>query len=231
MDFIPVKDIAVNAIGGFLGGALLIWLTFGWKGLRDIRSRLERRVVAIEEVKAPSNIFSAFQLESSAEWIRQTLGHPNRIRGRSWFYAFSDGLVYMEFDESMSLRTLALGLTGKNATFQFPTIFFDCPPLGKMKLSDVLVDDLTLEHRNFRRGSEIIVSGREGSPEAWHYITFGALDSAISGALYPSEFKWDSDEDRLITPASQVDINWAAISSTSEPVTFPRDIGINLQKF
>lgn len=226
---LPIKDIAVNAAGGFVGSALLVWIAFGWTGIKNLRSRFGRPQIIFERKKAPENIFIALELGSSSDWIKQQLGNPNKVSEHWWGYRFSDALVSLHFDQSMALETVAVALNNGNANFPFPSVHFDCPPLGKAMLSHVLVEHLQLEHISARRHTELLVSGREGPTGAWHYITFGALDPLTPGELLPSEFVWSSDENRLITPSEHVKINWAAISSRSEPAHFPWNFALNFQ--
>ncbi|MCS0591687.1 hypothetical protein NX782_21065, partial [Massilia norwichensis] len=96
--------------------------------------------------KAPSNIFTGIELGTSSLWVQQQLGHPTRVGENWWGYRFSDALVSLEFDASMGIDTIAVALVDAKSTFDFPTVHFDSPPLGKMMLSDVLVEHLQLEH-------------------------------------------------------------------------------------
>ena len=105
---------------------------------------------------------------------------------------------------------------------------FDCPPLGKMVLSDVQVDHLALEFNESTRHSELLVSGSEGPRGAFHYVAFGVLSPHIPGPLLLGDFLWDRDQAVLIGPADKVKINWAAVSATSEIGTFPWDFGLRL---
>jgi hypothetical protein len=159
---VPFKDITVNAVGGFLGSAFLLWIALGWSGIKSIKSKIRRPSMKIETRRAPENIFAAVELESSAAWIQQQLGHPNKIRGKWWGYRFSDAIVSLQFDSDMALETLSVALIDDNSTFVFPTIHFSCPPLGRAMLSDVLVEHLQLEYNHSLRHSELLVSGREG---------------------------------------------------------------------
>ncbi|WP_210690460.1 hypothetical protein [Pseudomonas chlororaphis] len=75
-----LADIAINAIGGFLGSALLLWLAMGRQGIRTLRSRLARPTVQLQDRKTPENIFTGIELGAPAEWIKEQLGPP-RIGG------------------------------------------------------------------------------------------------------------------------------------------------------
>ena len=105
---------------------------------------------------------------------------------------------------------------------------FDCPPLGRMVLSDVQVSHLAVEFKESTRHSELIISGSEGPRGAFHFIAFGVLSPHIPGPLLLNDFLWDRDESVLISPADQLKINWAAVSVTSEIGTFPWDFGMRL---
>jgi hypothetical protein len=223
-----LADIAINAVGGFLGSATLLWLAMGRQGIRTLRSRLARPTVLLQDRKTPENIFTGIELGAPAEWIKEQLGPPNRIAENWWGYRFSDSLVSLTFNASHSLLTLAVALTDETATFEFPAMHFDCPPLGKMVLSDVQVDHLAVEFNESTRHSELLISGREGPRGAFHYIAFGVLSPHIPGPLLLGNFLWDRDESVLISPADQVKINWAAVSVTSEIGTFPWDFGLRL---
>ncbi|MEB0027962.1 hypothetical protein QN375_19635 [Pseudomonas sp. MH9.2] len=223
-----LTDIAINAVGGFLGSALLLWLAMGRQGIKTLRSRIARPTVLLQPRKTPENIFTGIELGAPAEWIKEQLGPPNRIAENWWGYRFSDSLVSLTFDASHSLLTLAVALTDETTIFEFPAMHFDCPPLGKIALSDLEVDHLSLEFNESTRHSELLISGREGPRGAWHYIAFGALSPHIPGPLSESDFRWDKDEAALIGPADQVKINWAAVSATSEIGTFPWDFGLRL---
>lgn len=227
--YIHLKDVAINAIGSLIGGFALLWLTVGLNGIKSIRSRFGRPIIKIEISRAPRNIFNGIQLGSSADWVKQQFGHPTQVSEARWGYNFSDALVSLEFDSQMAVESIAVALVDDNTTFSFPAIHFDCPPLGKAMLSDVLAEHLQVEYIESLRHSELLVSGREGPRGAWHYITFGALWPHFSGRLLEVEFEWNTDENRLVTPTSIVKINWAAISRRSGPAHFPWDIGLNLQ--
>lgn len=223
-----LADIATNAVGGFLGGAILLWLAMGWQGIRSLRSRFARPTVLLKARKTPENIFTGIELGAPAEWIKEQLGPPNRIAENWWGYRFSDSLVSLTFDENNALSTLAVALTDESTTFEFPAVHFDCPPLGKMFLSDLDMDHLSLEFHESTRHSELLISGREGPRGAWHYIAFGVLSPHFPGPLLEGDFHWSKDEGTLISRADQVKINWAAVSSTSEIGTFPWDFGLKL---
>lgn len=227
-NILHVKDIAINAIGGFLGGALLLWLAMGWQGIRTLRTRLTRPTVLLQPRRTPENIFTGIELGAPAEWIREQLGAPNRITKEWWGYRFSDSLVSLTFDASGSLVTLAVALTDETTTFEFPAIHFDCPPLGKMVLSDLDLNELSLEFNDSTRHNELLISGREGPRGAWHYIAFGVLSPHFPGPLLEGKFHWDKEKALLLSPAHQVKINWAAVSSTPEIGTFPWDFGLKL---
>lgn len=226
---IPIKDIAVNAIGGFLGGLLLLWLAVGWSGMKSIRSRLGRPSIEIHIGKTPHNIFTGIQLGSSAPWVQQKLGYPAQISDGWWGYIFSDALVSIEFNSQMAVDSVAVALVDNKSKFYFPAIHFECPALGSAMLSDVLAEHLEMDYVDSTRHSELLVYGREGVRGAWHYITFGALWPHFPGSLFESEFEWNKEERRLITPADKVKINWAAISRRPGPAHFPWDLGLNLQ--
>lgn len=225
---IPIKEIVINSIGGFLGGLLLLWLTVGASGIKSIRSRFGRPSIEIQIGRAPSNIFTGIRLGSSASWVQQQLGHPAQIGDGWWGYRFSDALVSLEFDSQMAVDSVAVALVDDKSTFCFPAVHFDCPPLGKAMLSDVLAEHLEMEYVESLRHSELLVYGREGPQGAWHYITLGALSPHISGSLLESEFVWDKTEEQLITPKDKVKINWAAVSRRSGPAHFPWDLGLKL---
>ena len=229
LTLVPAKDIAVNALGGFLGGFLLLWLTVGTSGIKSIRARFGRPSIEIKVGRAPSNIFSAIHLGSSGDWIKQQFGHPTKVSKEWWGYRFSDALVSLQFNEQMAIETIAVALVDDVTTFYFPAVHFNCPPLGVAKVSDVLVDHLEIEFVDSLRHSELLIYGREGPTGAWHYITFGALAPHIPGNLLLSEFVWNKSENLLITPKDKVKINWAAISSRSGPAYFPWHLGLDLQ--
>ncbi|MBH3367112.1 hypothetical protein I5R92_07410 [Pseudomonas carnis] len=228
VESLRLTDIAINAVGGFLGSATLLWLAMGRQGIRTLRSRLSRPTVLLQARKTPENIFTGIELGAPAEWIREQLGPPNRIGENWWGYRFSDSLVSLTFNASHSLSTLAVALTDDITTFEFPAMHFDCPPLGKMVLSNVQVSHLAVEFKESPRHSELIISGSEGPRGAFHFIAFGVLSPHIPGPLLLNDFLWDSEKSVLITPADQLKINWAAVSVTSEIATFPWDFGIRL---
>ncbi|MFT0865952.1 hypothetical protein [Pseudomonas sp. CAM1A] len=227
-EFLHLRDVAINAVGGFLGSALLLWLAMGRQGISALRSRLTRPTVLLQARKTPSNIFTGIELGAPAEWIKEQLGPPNRIAENWWGYRFSDSLVSLVFDENHSLLTLSVALVDEATTFDFPAMHFDCPPLGKMVLSDVLVDHLSLTFDESLRHSELLVSGCEGPRGAYHYIAFGALDAHIPGPLLGVNFSWNRDEAVLISSPDQVRINWAAVSQTSQIGPFPWGFGLKL---
>jgi hypothetical protein len=228
---LPIKEVAVNAAGGFLGSALLVWIAFGWKGIKAIRNQFERPSIEIERPKAPMNIFRALEIGASAAWIQQQLGHPTKISDCWWGYRFSDALVSLDFDSNLALETVSLALTNDDSIFEFPSIHFECPPLGRAMLSDVFVEHLDVEHVSSLRHNELLIYGREGPTGAWHNITFGVLNPLTPGELLGSEFNWNGEENRLATPPELVKINWAAISSRSGPAHFPWTFGLNNQSF
>ena len=226
---IPFKEIMINAIGSFFGGLFLLWLAVGASGIKSLRSRFGRPSIEIQIGKAPRNIFTGIQLGSSASWVQQHLGHPAQIGNSWWGYRFSDALVSLEFDSQMAVDTVAVALVDDKSTFYFPAVHFDCPPLGKALLSDVLVEHLQIEYVDSLRHSELLVYGREGPPGGWHYITFGVLSPHVPGSLLEIQFEWDKDAELLITPKNKVKINWAALSRRSDPAHFPWDLALNLQ--
>ncbi|KAF2406186.1 hypothetical protein SAMN04490179_5096 [Pseudomonas antarctica] len=224
-----LADIAINAIGGFLGSATLLWLAMGTQGIRTLRSRFRRPSVMLQARKTPKNIFTGIELGAPAEWIKEQLGQPNKIAENWWGYRFSDSLVSLTFDANHSLLTLAVALTDEKTTFEFPALHFDCPPLGKMVVADLQVDHLSLTFNDSTRHSELVITGSEGPRGAFHHIAFGVLNPHIPGPLLiDDDFQWDRNEAVLITPADKLKINWAAVSATSEIVTFPWDLGLRL---
>lgn len=228
-EILPLTDVFTNAIGSFLGGIFLLWLTIGASGIKSIRTRVGRPSIEIQTRRAPSNIFSAIQLGSSSDWIKQQLGYATVVREAWWGYRFSDALVSLQFDSQMAVESIAVALVDEETTFEFPTIHFECPPLGKAMVSDVLVDHLDMEFNESLRHSELLIYGREGPSGAWHYITFGALSPHAPGSLLTSEFEWNKAEELLVTAKDKVKINWAAISNRSGPAYFPWDLGLSLQ--
>jgi hypothetical protein len=48
--------------------------------------------------------------------------------------------------------------------------------------------------------------------------------------LLASEFQWDREKERLVTPRDAVKLNWAAISTRAGPAFFPWDFGLRLQR-
>lgn len=226
---IPFKDIFVNAVGGFLGGLTLLWLTVGSRGVRTLRSMLGRPSVVLVRGRAPKNIFKGLELEAPAQWIQQELGAPTRMRKGWWGYRFTDALVSLTFAEDDSLESVAVALTDPDATFDFPAWHFDCPPLGKATLKDVIdAEHLELQFRESTRHRELLMTGREGPRGAWHYIALGALSPHIPGPLLPSDFQWDREKQILTGRPEAVKINWAALSTRSEIQTFPWDFGITI---
>lgn len=229
VSLIPFKDIFVNAIGGFLGGLTLLWLAIGSRGIRSLRSKLERPRVRIERRMTPENIFTAIELGAPAQWVQQQLGAPTRVGERWWGYRFSDSLVSLSFSANDSVESIAVALVDPETTFEFPAWHFDCPPLGKMTLRDLLAaDHLSLEFNDSLRHSELRITGREGPRGAWHYIAFGVLSPHIPGPLLSVDFEWDKEKDELISQPQEIKINWAVVSSTSNIEGFPWDLGIRI---
>lgn len=224
---IPWKEIVVNALGGFIGGLALLWLALGSQGVRSLRSRFERPSLRIERRRTPKNIFSGIELGAPADWVKQQLGAPTRIRDSWWGYRFSDSLVCLTFGSDDSLQTVAVALTDPDVTFDFPTWHFDCPALGQATMQDLVgVEHLDLEFIESLRHRELRVTGREGPTGAWHYIAFGALNPNIPGSLVISEFQWDTQRSVLISRPQDVKVNWAAYSSTSDIEGIPWDFAI-----
>nr|WP_181726148.1 hypothetical protein [Polaromonas sp.]QJS06393.1 hypothetical protein [Polaromonas sp.] len=226
---IPFKDIAVNAIGGFLGGLVLLWLAMGSRGIRTLRSRFQRPSVRIERRKTPENVFTGIELSAPAAWVREQLGSPTRVGDKWWGYRFTDSLLSLQFNENESVKSISVALTDPNARFEFPAWHFDCRPLGEMTLKEVLAaDHLDLEFNESMRHSELLIKGREGPKGAWHYIGFGVLSPHIPGPLLDSTFEWDRDKNRLLSNPEDVKINWATVSSTYDIDCFPWDFGITV---
>lgn len=223
----PFEDVLVNAIGGFLGWAALFWLAISKRGVRLLRQKFNRPSLRIELRKTPENIFSGIELGAPARWIEQQLGAPTKIGKKWWGYRFSDSMVSLCFDSNDSVVTISVALIDNKTNFKFPAEHFDCPNLGKLRLSNLLtVHELSLQYKSSYRHSELLITGREGPKGAWHYIAFGALSPQIPGPLLEVEFTWDSDKDVLTSQPVNTKINWAAISNTSEIDTFPWDFGI-----
>lgn len=226
---VPFRDIAINAIGGFLGGSALLWVAMGSRGIRTLRSRFERPSVRIERRKTPANIFTGIELGAPADWVREQLGPPTRVGDKWWGYRFTDSLFSVEFNENDSVKSISVALTDKNVRFEFPTWHFECRPLGSMTLKDVLsADHLEMEFVDSMRHSELRIKGREGPKGAWHYIGFGALSPHIPGSLLESMFEWDREKNILLSDPDDVLINWATLSSTYDIDCFPWDFGITI---
>lgn len=224
-----VGAIILNAAGCFLGAMFFLWVTVGITGIRSIRSKFGRPSIRIELKRAPQNIFTGLELGTSAAWVQEQLGHPTKVSDGWWGYRFSDALVSLEFDANKALDTIAVALVFEGGSnFHFPAVHFDCPPLGKIKVSDVQVEHLQMEYVDSTRHAELLYFGSEGPRGAWHYITFGALWPHMPGSLAATEFEWDSDKQALITSAEKVDINWAAVSRKFGAAHFPWDFAFNL---
>lgn len=229
INLVPFKDIAVNAVGGFLGGSALLWFAMGSRGIQTLRSRFQRPSVRIERRKTPVNIFTGIELGAPAEWVREQLGPPTRVGDKWWGYRFTDSLLSIDFYENDSVKSISVALTDKNAQFEFPTWHFDCRPLGLMTLKDLLsADHLSMEFIDSLRHRELLIKGREGPKGAWHYIGFGALSPDIPGPLLESMFEWDRVNNVLLSNPDDVLINWATLSSTYDIDGFPWDFGITI---
>lgn len=228
-NLIPFRDIVVNAVGGFLGGLALLWITIGKDGLLGLRAKFSRPRVQLLHGKTPVNIFTGLELGASAAWIRSELGAPTRLQGQWWGYRFSDALVSLTFSPDEALKSVAVALTDPETTFPFPALHFDLPDLGKATLKDVLAaEHLSMEYRDSLRHAELVVTGREGPRGAWHYIAFGALSPHIPGLLLPADFEWDKENGRLLSEPEAVMLNWAAVSSSPDIDGFPWDLGLAL---
>lgn len=226
---IPFKDILVNAIGSFLGGLVLLWLAMGSRGILSLRSRIDRPSLRIERRRTPENIFTGIELGAPAQWVQQQLGAPTRVGAKWWGYRFSDSLVSLTFGANDSLESIAVALTDPEINFQFPAWYFECPPLGRITLKDLLdVQHLTLEFNDSLRHRELRVTGREGPTGAWHYIAFGVLNPNIQGALLEVDFEWDKDQEVLVSRPQDVKINWAAVSSVTDIESVPWDFALTI---
>lgn len=224
----PFKEILINAIGSFIGGVLLIWIAVGTNGYRSLRAKLLRPTVSLVKGKAPENIFTGLELGSSAQWVHQMLGAPTRMKKGWWGYRFTDALVSLSFSDDDSLVCVSVAVINEDATFHFPSVHFEMPPLGRASLKDLMQSHLQWKYDESTRHSEIFVSGREGPRGAWHYVAFGALSPHIPGPLLTTEFNWDRNTNRLVGSPEDVLINWAAISANSHIDTFPWDLGITV---
>lgn len=223
----PWKDLFVNALGGFIGGLALLWLAMGSHGIRTLRSRFRRPSLRIERRKTPENIFTGLELGAPAEWVKQQLGAPTRVSSDWWGYRFADSLVCLTFGSDDSLQTIAVALTNPDVTFDFPAWHFDCPPLGRMTLQDLIgVEHLELEFSESLRHRELRVTGREGPTGAWHYIAFGVLDPNFPGSLVVANFEWNAKTAALVSPAKDVKVNWAALSVTPAIEGIPWDFAL-----
>ena len=226
---IPFDSIIINAVGSFLGGLALLWLALGSRGIRSLRSKFGRPNVRIERRRTPENIFTGMELGAPAHWIQEQLGAPTRVSENWWGYRFSDSLVSLTFGPNDSLESIAVALIDSETTFEFPSWHFDCPPLGRMTLKDLLgIEHLSLTFGDSPRHSELLVTGREGPRGNWHYIAFGVLSPHIPGPLFAVDFEWNKEDDELISRPQDIKINWAAVSNTSEIDVFPWDFGITI---
>ncbi|WP_083854909.1 hypothetical protein [Burkholderia sp. KJ006] len=224
-----IRDIAINAIGAFLGGFALLWVTLSPKGLKFLRSRLKRPSIDIEQRRTPENIFTALELGASAEWVREQLGAPTRVDENWWGYRFSDALVSLHFSTEKSVERIAVAITDSETHFDFPAWHFDCPPLGKITARDLLaVEHLEMQFNDSTRHSELKFTGREGPKGAWHYIAFGSLAPHYPGPILEPRFEWDKEKNRLITDPNDVLINWAAVSRSDKDLGFPWDFGLTI---
>lgn len=120
-------DIAINAIGGFLGSALLLWLAMGRQGIRTLRSRLARPTAQLQDRKTPENIFTGIESGAPAEWVREQLGPRNRIAENWWGYRFSDSLVSLTFDARCSTHRRNTHFRFPSNTFRLPATRENCP--------------------------------------------------------------------------------------------------------
>jgi hypothetical protein len=228
MALLPIRDVLVNATGGFLGGVAVLWLAVGRRGLKSLRARFSRPSVRLELGRAPENIFDGIELGSPAQLIELKLGPPTRRYKDWWGYRYSDALVALTFEDG-SLSSIAVALTDPNITFEFPAWHFECPPLGKLTLKELLdAGHLDLSFEESLRHRELRVTGREGPTGAWHGISFGALDPNIPGSLLAVSFDWDREAGVLISPPQDVRVNWAAVHSSYDFDGFPWDFAIKL---
>lgn len=226
---LPIKDVIVNALGGFLGGMAVLWMAVGSRGFKTLRAKLSRPSVRLELGRAPENIFSGIELGAPVQLIEQKLGPPTRRYKDWWGYRFTDALVALTFYEDGSLNSIAVALTDTSTTFEIPTWFFDCPPLGKLTLKELFdAGHLELRFEESLRHRELRVTCRDGPAGAWHYLSFGALSPNIPGSLHDVSFDWNAEVDALVSLPEDVRINWAAIHMSSDFHGFPWDFAITI---
>lgn len=224
-----IEALVVNTLGGILAGISLVWMTLGFNGLRQLKASVSRPTINLSPCRAPRNIFTGLHLGAPRKWVEEKLGAPAQI-GKNWAgYIFSDALLSLNFTPDDALECISVAIINDKAVFDFPAIHFECPPLGKLRLSDVLkADHLEMRYDDSLRHQELLVTGREGPNGGWHYIAFGCLDPHAPGLLFPAEFSWDREGNKLLSPAQHLIVNWAAISSNPNIETFPWRLGLIL---
>lgn len=222
---IKIADVITSAAGSFIGGMLVVWVTLGTAGIRDVRSKFGRPRIMAQKRRAPEDLFFGIELGAPASAVRDLLGTPSRTREKWWGYRFVDGLISIEFADDQSVLTLALAITNSDATFSFPW-FEDYPPLGTLTLDRVIFEQTDLTFRESLRHQELVTYTRAGPTGAWINYTFGALSPLAQGDLADTHFDWDRETETLKTPTNEVRVNWVAISAMSGPAFFPWDLGV-----
>ncbi|MFJ2987718.1 hypothetical protein ACIPF8_07610 [Collimonas sp. NPDC087041] len=227
---------AANAIGSFLGAYGLFALLKGNGKLEEFLTKLQRPELRRERRRAPKDILFGIELGCPAGLVHELLGFHHRggekefganENDMSWAYRYSDALVYIRFNSTHSVKSIAIALTdGEDASFYFPD-HMDLPPLGKINFADLSGEEGLVSFRSGLKACELFKTVNVLPQDLHIFYTFGALSPKFPGCLREVEFDWDAKREELRTPLKDVKINWMARSSSYEPEYFPWDLAFD----
>lgn len=168
----------------------------------------------------PRDFLEKVKLGSTRSKIIAMLGEPDYAQtevGR-WTYTYKEVFLQLAFyPNEGSLKTIILGFKGRPGQDSIRVAWLE-EKLGDLTLATAAKYCMNgleaVEHTLGPRWQELKIEERSGPPNAYQYVTFGALDPLI-GALTPSDFQWDSKTNKLISNPENVLINWVALSANS----------------
>ncbi len=176
--------------------------------------------------KPRSNILEKLPVGSPKSKVLELLGEPHKVCVGVFFYKFSEAFIQVDFYPDEGIKTIAIGLTNKSSCFGFIVPDYELR-MGELRFRDLHCDPSSIRFRQTLRSTELVCEIRVGPPGAWTYYTFGALSPLVPGDFRSADLGVETEVE-VISIALGVEINWVALSASTDEVWFDWMQGITL---
>lgn len=157
---------------------------------------------------APVDLAEHIEPGTTAAHVREILGSPHFISGSYWYYRFQEVRLDIYFDGEVVRDVSFLIIEGQayHALLSGESLSFGTLTFGDLIALD---DTVRLEFDWSARTNELIAKMRLGPSDAWDEYYFGAvIPFSGGGRLLNTDFHWDRESGRLLSPPSETLINW-----------------------